>query len=226
MTDKKVVITISRQFGSGGADIGALLAKDLGINLYDKSILRMTSDESGIKESYFHIADEKAGNRLLYRIIGSMAPEISRPSFGSDLVSADNLFRFQSNVIRRLATEESCIIIGRCANYVLDGREDLIRIHLNASFELRKKRVAAMNLYLPNELDKNIKRIDRERRDYYRYYTGRSWDNPEDYDLVIHTDKTGITGTVRLIENYLQILGYDLDRDFPSNTLGGKTAET
>lgn len=109
-----------------------------GISFYDKNILRMNSDESGIKESYFHLADEKAGNRLLYKIINTLTPEKGAPSFGSDLISADNLFRFQSEVIRKLAAEESCVIIGRCADYVLDGTEGLIRVFLYADIKVRE----------------------------------------------------------------------------------------
>ena len=98
---KKIIITIARQYGSGGADTGKKVWRKIwGISFYDKNILRMNSDESGIKESYFHLADEKAGNRLLYKIINTLTPEKGAPSFGSDLISADNLFRFQSEVIR------------------------------------------------------------------------------------------------------------------------------
>ena len=117
MEKQKLIITIGRQYGSGGADIGKALGKKLGLHVYDKEILKMTSDESGIRESYFHLADERAGNKLLYRVVQSLIPENGAPSLGSDLVSADNLFRFQSAVIRRLAQEESCIFIGRCADY-------------------------------------------------------------------------------------------------------------
>ena len=91
---KKLIVTIGRQYGSGGSEIGARLAKELGIHFYDKNILRMNSDQSGIKESYYYLADEKAGNKLLYKIVKSLTPEKGSPSFGSDLVSADNLFRF------------------------------------------------------------------------------------------------------------------------------------
>ena len=115
---KRLVITIGRQFGSGGCEVGTKLAQELGLDFYDKNILRMNSDESGIKESYYYMADEKAGNKLLYKIIKSLTPEKGAPSFGSDLTSADNLFRFQSEVIRKLAAEEDCIIMGRCAGYV------------------------------------------------------------------------------------------------------------
>ena len=171
---KKIIITIARQYGSGGADTGKKLAEDLGISFYDKNILRMNSDESGIKESYFHLADEKAGNRLLYKIINTLTPEKGAPSFGSDLISADNLFRFQSEVIRKLAAEESCVIIGRCAD------KDVL---------------------------KNIHRIDRERRDYNRYYAGRDWEKPENYDLLINTTQIGVDGSVQLIKDYLKMRG-------------------
>ena len=97
---KKVIITIGRQYGSGGAEVGKKLGAKLGLDVYDKEILRMTSNESGIRESYFHLADERAGKKLLYKIVQSMVPENTNPSLGNDLVSADNLFRFQSSVIQ------------------------------------------------------------------------------------------------------------------------------
>lgn len=211
MAEKKLIVTIGRQYGSGGAETGRRLADELGIGFYDKNILRMNSDESGIKESYFHLADEKAGNKLLYKIISSLTPEKGAPSFGSDLISADNLFRFQSEVIRKLAAEESCVIIGRCADYVLEGAEGLVRVFLYADIEAREERIRSKDLYDPKEVRKNIKRIDRERRDYHRYYTGRDWENLENYDLIINTTKIGVDGAVKAIENYLTVLGYDLE---------------
>ena len=95
--NKKFVITVGRQYGSGGAEMAKRLGERLGLHVYDKEILKMTSEESGIRESYFHLADEKAGNKLLYRIIHSLIPENGTPSLGSDLISSDNLFRFQQN---------------------------------------------------------------------------------------------------------------------------------
>ena len=108
---RRLVITIGRQFGSGGREIGSRLAEELGIGFYDKNILRMNSNESGIKESYYHLADERPGSRLLYKIIKGLTPELGAPSFGSDLVSADNLFRFQSEVIRQLASRGDMAIL-------------------------------------------------------------------------------------------------------------------
>ena len=205
---KKLIITIGRQFGSGGSEIGRQLATELGLGFYDKNILRMDSDESGIKESFYYMTDEKAGNKLLYKIIKGMTPEIGSPSLGSDLVSADNLFRFQSEVIRKLAAEENCIIMGRCADYVLEGMEGLVRIFIYADMDFREKRTIEKEYYAPKDAKKNIKRIDRERRDYFRYYTGKEWESPDNYDLMINTAAIGIDGAVETIKNYLKTRGF------------------
>lgn len=207
MGEKRLIITIGRQYGSGGAEVGKLLSKELGISCYDKNILRMNSDESGIKESYFHLNDERAGDKLLYRIVSSLVPEMKAPSFGSDLVSADNLFRFQSEVIRKLAAEESCIIIGRCADYVLGEADGLVRVFLYADMEARIERIKAKQLYDDKDVVKNIRRIDKERRDYHRYYTGRSWEDVENYDLMLNTSRLGIEGTVKTIKDYMKNRG-------------------
>lgn len=204
MEEKKRIITIGRQYGSGGREVGEKLAKELGIDFYDKNILRMNSAESGIKESYFYMSDEKAGNRLLYKIINNLKPELKQPSFGSDVVSADNLFRFQSEVIRKLAAEESCVLIGRCAEYILEGTEGLLRVFIYADMDYRMKRITELGYYGPDDVVKNIKRIDKERRDYHRYYTGRDWENLSNYDLMINTAAVGIDGAVRTIRNCLE----------------------
>ena len=163
----------------------------------------MNSDESGIKESYFYLADEKAGNKLLYRIINSLKPELREPSFGSDVVSADNLFRFQSEVIRKLAAEESCVIIGRCAEYLLKGTEGLLRVYVYADMDYRIRRITRLGYYEPDEVAKNIRRMDKERREYHRYYTGLDWEDLNNYDLLVNTGTLGIDGAVRVIRDCL-----------------------
>lgn len=208
--NKRLVITIGRQYGSGGREIGARLAKDLGLGFYDKNILRLNSDESGIKESFYHMADEKAGNKLLYRIVKSLAPELGTPSLGPDLIAADNLFRFQSEVIRKLAAEEDCVIIGRCADYVLDGFDGLVKVYLYADMDYRVERIKELGYYEPKDVKKNIKRIDRERRDYHRYYTGRDWENVENYDLMLNTARLGTEGAVKAVKGYLRLRGYEI----------------
>ena len=199
--ENKLVITIGRQFGSGGCEVGTKLAQELGLDFYDKNILRMNSDESGIEESFYYLADEKTGNKLLYKIIKSLS---------SDLISADNLFRFQSEVIRKLAAEENCIIMGRCADYVLEGMEGLVRIFIYADMDFREKRTIEKEYYAAKDAKKNIKRIDRERRDYFRYYTGKEWESPDNYDLMINTAAVGINGAVETIKNYLKTRGFQI----------------
>ena len=115
-------------------------------------------------------------------------------------------------MIRKLAAAESCVIIGRCADYVLEGTEGLVRIHIYADYEAREQRIREKNLYSEKEIKKNIKRIDRERRDYYKYYTGRDWESLENYDLAINTTAIGVEGAVQVVRNYLSLLGYDLER--------------
>ena len=203
--ENKLVITIGRQFGSGGCEVGTKLAQELGLDFYDKNILRMNSDESGIEESFYYLADEKTG-----KIIKSLTPEKSAPSFGSDLISADNLFRFQSEVIRKLAAEENCIIMGRCADYVLESMEGLVRIFIYADMDFREKRTIEKEYYAAKDAKKNIKRIDRERRDYFRYYTGKEWESPDNYDLMINTAAVGINGAVETIKNYLKTRGFQI----------------
>ena len=204
---KKVIITIGRQYGSGGAEVGKKLGAKLGLDVYDKEILRMTSNESGIRESYFHLADERAGKKLLYKIVQSMVPENTNPSLGNDLVSADNLFRFQSSVIRKLAQEQSCIFIGRCAEHVLAGEENLVRVFIRADMDARIERIREKGYYEEEEIPKNIKRMDKERRDYHRYYTGKDWESIENYDLVLDSGKIGTDGCVECIINYLNVRG-------------------
>lgn len=207
MEEKRMIITIGRQYGSGGAEVGKKLGKRLGLDVYDKEILKMTSDESGIRESYFHLADERAGSRLLYKIVQSMIPENTSPSLGADLVSADNLFRFQSSVIRKLAQEESCIFIGRCADYILAGTENLVRVFIYADMDARIQRIKEKGYYADDEVPKNIRRMDKERREYHRYYTGKDWENLENYDLMLNSAKLGTDGCVECILNYLKLRG-------------------
>ena len=196
--NKRLVITIGRQYGSGGREIGARLAKDLGLGFYDKNILRLNSDESGIKESFYHMADEKAGNKLLYRIVKSLAPELGTPSLGPDLIAADNLFRFQSEVIRKLAAEEDCVIIGRCADYVLADREDVLNIYLCADMDERLRRV--IDEYHVEDADEAMLcKVDKRRSNYYQYYTDRVWGKAENYDLCINTGKFDTDAIIGMI---------------------------
>ena len=170
MNKKHFVITVERQYGSGGRLTGKRLAEELGIHFYDEEILKMTSETSAIGEQYYRLADEKAGNNLLYRIVTGMKPDLGEPvRDGDNITSPENLFRFQSSVIRKLAGQESCIIVGRCGNYVLqDQLDDVIRIFVYADTVTRVRRVIEVDQVDEKEALRRMKRIDKERKEYYR----------------------------------------------------------
>ena len=206
MSDKHYVITIERQYGSGGRITGMRLAEELGIHYYDEEILKMTSETSAIGEQYFRLADEKAGNNLLYRTVTNMKPELSAPvKDGHRLTSPENLFRFQSEVIRKLAESENCIIIGRCGNYVLqDQLDDVVRIFVYADTVTRVRRV--MDVDKVDAL-RRMKKIDKERTEYHKYFTGRNWMDMENYDLPINASRIDYDQMIKLIKDYLKLRG-------------------
>ena len=210
MRDRHYVITIERQYGSGGRLTGERLAKELDIHFYDEEILKMTSETSAIGEQYFRLADEKAGNKLLYRIVTSLKPDLSEPAkTGHRITSPENLFRFQSSVIRQLASSESCIIVGRCGNYVLqDQLEDVIRIFVYAEMPTRIERVMEVDKVDEAEAIRRIRRIDKERTEYHRYFTGREWMDMENYDLPINASRISYDQMIELIKGYLRLRGY------------------
>ncbi len=210
MKKKHFVITIERQYGSGGRLTGERLAEELGIHFYDEEILKMTSETSAIGEQYFRLADEKAGNNLLYRIVTGMKPELKSPEKdGPNITSPDNLFRFQSSVIRSLAESEDCIIVGRCGNYVLqDQLEDVIRIFVYADTVTRVRRIMDVDKVDEPEALRRMRRIDKERTEYHRYFTGREWMDMENYALPINASRIDYDQMIQLIKDYLKLRGY------------------
>lgn len=210
MKDNHFVITIERQYGSGGRLTGKRLADELGIHFYDEEILKMTSETSAIGEQYFRLADEKAGNNLLYRIVTSMKPDLNGPyKEGHRITSPENLFRFQSSVIRGLASSETCIIVGRCGNYVLQEQMDnVIRIFVYADTVTRIRRVMEVDQVDESEALRRMKRIDKERTEYHRYFTGREWMDMENYDLPINASRINYDQMIQLIKDYLRLRGF------------------
>ena len=210
MEKNHFVITIGRQYGSGGRITGRMLAEELGIHFYDEEILKMTSETSAIGEQYFRLADEKAGNNLLFRIVKEMKPYLYLPKAEGHLTTPENLFRFQSEVIRKLAAEETCIIAGRCADYILEQEnlDELIRIFVYANMDTRVRRVMDVDKVDEKEALKRIKRIDKERRDYCRYFAGRNWMDMEHYDLPINSSRLDFEQMVILIKDYIRLKGF------------------
>ena len=199
------VITIARSYGSGGRTLGKLLAKELGINYYDRELIRMASDESGINEALFGEVDEKLKKSPLFRIVKkTYRGEIIPPESG-EFVSDDNLFNYQAKVIRQLAEEESCVIIGRCADYALEERDDVLSVFIHADLEDRIKNVAKLNELTDNKAKDLIHKTDKRRASYYNYYTNKKWGDAESYDICINSSKFGVDGCVKAIKDFLEL---------------------
>ncbi len=199
---KKFVITIARGFGSGGRTIGQDIAKRLGIKYYDEEILRMASDESGIDEKLFKKNDEKIKLPFFSRkgvFDGDIIPPGSR-----DFASEENLFNYQAHVLRKLAENESFVAIGRAADYILSDMENVFSFNIQAPFDACVKTVCERFALTPTEAEKRIKRIDKERADFYYYYTGKKWDDITNYDLCLNSEKLGWDKCAQMIIDYVQ----------------------
>lgn len=214
MDKSKLVITIERQYGSGGRIVGQKLAKELGIPFYDDEILSMTAERSAVGEQYFRLADERAGNNLLHRIVGGIRHNpLGTPKTEGDVTSPENLFKFQSEVIRELAAQESCIIVGRCADFVLDatGKEDLVRVFVYADTPTCVRRTMEVDGILDaQEAINKLNKITKQRRDYHKYFTGKEWEDMTNYDLPINASKLELDQVVELIKTYIRMIGYDI----------------
>ena len=200
------IITIGRQIGSGGSEIGMEVAKRLGIQCYDRQLIEMACDYGELDQDILAEAEEKRPNPFLY----SVPRQMQNDKTGRGIAINDMVFNLQSEVIRRLAEKESCVIIGRCADYVLREQPGVTSIFIYADMDFREKHTIEKEYYAAKDAKKNIKRIDRERRDYFRYYTGKEWESLDNYDLMINTAAVGINGAVETIKNYLKTRGFQI----------------
>jgi cytidylate kinase len=199
------VITIARGYGSGGKTIGKMLAEELGIHFYDRELLRLASDESGINEELFGRADEQLKKSLLYRIARKEYKGELIPPDKEDFVSNDNLFNYQAKVIKQIAKQESCVIVGRCADFILKDMDNVVKIFVHASVEDCVSRLEGMFSLPRKELEKKVIATDKRRAEYYKYYTGRNWEDAKNYDLCLNTQQLGFDKGVQLVKNYLDI---------------------
>lgn len=198
------VITINRSFGSGGKTVGKMLAERLGIHYYDRDLIRLASEESGINVKLFGRADETARVGLFKRYGREYGKTIIPP--GSDeFTSNDNLFNIQAKTIRDLAEKENCIIVGRCADHVLAGKSRLIRVFVDAPMDFRVHEVETRYGLSNRDAIREIEKIDRARAQYYRYYTGQDWHDTRNYDLCLNSAALGFDRTTEVIRAYLDI---------------------
>ena len=199
------IITIGRQFGSGGKDVGKMVADALNIPFYDKELVELAAKKSSFNEDAVKEIDERATHSLLYSIVtGSFGLDgLNSPLF-YEMPMNDKFFIAQSEIIKEVAAKESCVIVGRCADYVLSEVEnvDVLSTFIYGSLDYRSMRVARdLNLTLPRARD-YIKKTDKQRRTYYDYYTSHEWGKISNYDLCINTEKIGIESAAQMIINY------------------------
>lgn len=200
-----VVITIARQYGSGGRTVGKMLAKELGISYYSSNLLKMASEESGINEQLFMQMDEKLKNSPLLRMSTDIYTGEVIPPDSSDFVSAKNLFNYQAKVIRHLAESESCVIIGRAADFVLKDYPNVVSVFVHGSPEFNLARAMEQNSLSESEMKKFISKTDKYRAEYYKHYTGREWTDARNYDLCLNSSKLGFEKCVEEIKAYIKV---------------------
>ena len=207
--NNKVVITIARQYGSGGRTVGEMLSKDMGIHYYDKELIKLASEESGINERLFVNADEKIKMTKLFKMVKNIYTGQLIPPESDDFVSDKNLFNYQAKVIKNLAEEESCVIVGRCADYVLKDHDNVLSVFVHAPKDYCMEQ-AAKKVSMPSkELEKYIAKIDKRRADYYKFYTGREWTDARNYDLCLDSSKLGFERCVEEIKAYIKVRFHD-----------------
>ncbi len=199
-----MVITIARQYGSGGREIGKRLADSLGIDFYDKNLITLAAKESGVSPEIFEKVDEKATNSLLYSLsMGAASTITSTYGMSPQLPMNDKLFLLQHDIIKKVSAKP-CVIVGRCADYVLNDRQDCIKLFIYADIEKRVK--YATDIYkIPKDKAKSIiQKVDKTRANYYNYYATGKWGDPINYNLCINSGELGVSRCVELIEFYLR----------------------
>ncbi len=194
-----VIVTIGRQYGSGGHAIGARLGELLGIPCYDRELIQLSSEKSGIEAGTLALHDERTSSASLFKI-----PEKGNRITDQGTPIVDTLFLAQSQVIRELAQKGSCVIIGRCADYVLQDQAGLFSVFVSAPVEARVARIAERNHMSESDAEMAVRKVDKQRRTYYEFYTDKEWGAAESYKLTVDSSQFGIEGTARMLEEIVR----------------------
>ncbi|MBQ7158238.1 MAG: cytidylate kinase-like family protein [Treponema sp.] len=206
---KQFVVTFARGFGTGGKEIASKLAKDLGIHCYENRILTLASQMSGLDEEIFREVDEKIRNKGGFAsFLRGLPKSKSYIARNEKFVSDDKLFEYQSKIIKNLAETESCVIVGKCADYVLRGNPNVVSVYVEAPRAFCLKRTMEKMGVTAEVAAATITQTDKFRADYYAYYTGGNyWTNPVNYDMTLNSEKVGIEGCVEMVKHLLEIKG-------------------
>lgn len=197
------VINIGRQLGSGGKEIGEKLAKRMNISFYDKELINLASKESGLCKEFFEKADEKPSQSIIGGFFGnrfSLFTENTMPY--ANYLSNDALFKIQSDVIRKLAGEKSCLFVGRCADYILRDHPRAVNVFISSGMDERMKRLTVNHQMTEEEARDLIHRTDKKRSEYYNYYSYKTWGAAATYHLCIDSSILGIEDTILFVEEF------------------------
>ena len=207
-----LVITVNREYGSGGRLVGEKLALELGFLYYDKKIITLASEKSGLSKDFIERSEERATSSFLYNLSTNFTfatNMYSMPNVYSqyDMPINNKAYYAQASVIQEIAGKHSSVIVGRCANYVLRDRPNCVRLFIYADMEDKIKRSVEVYKVDPNKAEEIIVKTDKGRANYYRHHTGEIWGNMRDFDLCINTSSCGIDGAVRTIKDFLKESG-------------------
>ena len=197
-----IIINVGRQLGSGGHDIGRMLALDFQAKYYDRELLHLAAKESGFSEKFFEENDERKG--FLKGLFNVQTSHFSGSSLYKSNFSQESLFQFQSDAIRKAAEKGSCVFVGRCADYVLRDFKNVVNIFITASMEFRVEQVMSRRGGTPEEVRHFIEQGESRRAEYYHYYTGKKWGAAESYDLCIDSSILGLVETEKLIAAFIR----------------------
>lgn len=200
-----MIITIGRQYGSGGLEIGQKLAEELGVNLYDKEMLKRAAKESGLCEELFEAHDEKSTNSFLYSLVMDTYSLGYSATGYVDMPINHKVFLAQFDTIKKIADEGPCVMVGRCADYALEDYKNVINVFIYADMEQRIRRIAQKYDLTDAKAKDVIQKADKKRASYYNYYTNKEWGDAKGYDLCLNSGKLGIYGTVKAIMEYIKI---------------------
>ena len=201
---EKYIINIGRELGSGGKSIGERLAQFYNIHVYDKKLIKLAAEESGLCQKFFEKADESNKGFIASLMGGMRIPFLGDGSMYDNYLSNDALFKIQSDVIRKLAEQESCIFIGRCADYILRDHPRSVNIFITADMEDRIKRICSLNPQLSAEdAEIYLEKADKKRSSYYNYYSNKTWGAAATYHLCINSSVLGLDGTTEYIKEFI-----------------------
>ena len=200
--NKQVIICVGRQLGSGGHDIARMLALDFNAKYYDRELMNLAAKESGFSEKFFEQNDEQRG--IFRSLFHLHAPHIGDNNLYNNDFSQESLFKFQSDAIKKAADEGSCVFVGRCADYVLRDRSNMVSVFITASLDFRIQQVMTKEHLDHAAARRFIEQRETTRASYYNYYTGKKWGSAESYDLCIDASILGLQATERLIADFIR----------------------